>query len=201
MAVDIDVGQAPSPSALCQTMHLLDCQYGGATTRWAPCSLLDIARCCCPLVAFGTLPEQLRMRTAIDSGHTLATSALCQTMHLLNRQSGRPTALRAPFAVLDVVRCCSPFVAISTSPSQLRTRVDIDVRETLAAAGLGELVHCIDCQLGEPGALAAPCPLLDMVRCCRPLMAFGALPSQPRIRIDIDARETLAASTLGKLMH
>jgi hypothetical protein len=57
-AVDVDLGEALSPSTLCQTVHLLDCQHGMTSAEGAPLTLLNMVWSCRPLMALGALPQQ-----------------------------------------------------------------------------------------------------------------------------------------------
>ena len=99
-------------------------------------------------------------------------------MHVLDRQSRFAAAFGTPRTSPDTGWYCRPLVTFGALPSQLRLVVYICVRETLSAAALGELLHCLNRQFGTPAALTAPCPLLDIMRCSHPLVTFGTLPGQ-----------------------
>ena len=104
-------------------------------------TLLYITGNSLPLVIFGALPQQFGPHTNIDVREALPPSTLSQRMYLLYCQSCVSTAPGTPVPSLDVVLYCHPFVTFGALPGQLRMRIDIDFRQTSAAAALGELLH------------------------------------------------------------
>ena len=62
-------------------------------------------------------------------------------------------------------------------------------------------MHVLDRQSRFAAAFGTPRTSPDTGWYCRPLVTFGALPSQLRLVIDIGVGETLSAAALGKVLH
>lgn len=136
--------------------------------------------------------HQARMRAAIE---TLAATSTRDGAHALEPVVEAPRADAAPAALTSHAPPRRvPLVYLRAPKAEMEARVDVLVREALAAALARDGSDLLDRDRIGDGALRTPASGADVPEGCAPLVSRSAAPTQRRAQIDVLDRKALSSS-------